>query len=439
MGVYDEGAYNVGKATTTIAVAGFPQDVTLRELQNLCKLCPGFEGAKPNMRQGKPRMLFVKFVSGDAASEAIMMIQNIAFDDAQPELTLKAEFANSEMSSTPARMEDSPHSTAAWGQDRVSPQSAMPAAKRPRTATGTGTQSWPQPPTSGNVDTLAVRIEGHSEGELRSFFAEHEGFVALKFNGRSANCFAQFLTPECAQTALEAAISFGFAAECARQSARTAQPETEMWAARPPMEMWAPPHASLEHSGGFDTIACKVEQFTESEICSFFESLPGFETLKFATNNFFVKFSDQSLAQDALGEARFHGFTGDFAKQPSRRAGDRNAGNQVPAAAWTVPSPRTLAAPSPRALHVPSPRALAQVQQAAASSGPPGVSTLACKVQNFTEEEIWSFFSQLEGFVTLKMNAKKSNFFAKFIAPHAAEDGLVAARRYLSTPRCTAL
>jgi len=75
----------------TLFVSGLPEDVKEREIHNLFRLVPGYEGCKMAMMNQR-HISFVSFLTRDAAANAIQQLNGIKFD---PDLdfTLRLEFA----------------------------------------------------------------------------------------------------------------------------------------------------------------------------------------------------------------------------------------------------------------------------------------------------------------------------------------------------------
>merc|ERR550525_1728072 len=64
-------------SVTTLFVVGFPEDVTAREMLNLCRLCKGF-----------------KFATVSCAKRALQQLHGMAYDETDPNSSeLRAEFA----------------------------------------------------------------------------------------------------------------------------------------------------------------------------------------------------------------------------------------------------------------------------------------------------------------------------------------------------------
>jgi len=77
----------------TVFLSGLPEDVKEREIHNLFRLVPGYEGCKVTLMNQRP-VSFASFVSRDAASNAIQQLNGIKFDP-DFEYNLKIEFARS--------------------------------------------------------------------------------------------------------------------------------------------------------------------------------------------------------------------------------------------------------------------------------------------------------------------------------------------------------
>lgn len=384
---------------TTLSVAGFPVDASYRELKNVCRLCPGFEACSPNVRPDRPPTLFVKFVSEDFATDAILLLQQFVFDeDNTPDRPLKAEFARSELRETlngsqAQKPAPQPHEDPrAW--------SNAPAAKRPRVVSAAEQAFAPAPAHGAGPlpDTLACKLEnGVDSNEFRQFFESLRGFLAFNVNSSGSNCFAKFQSHTYAQQALQTAKVEGLIVDFAKRNLDAGSPEPSGGLA-PPRPAYAPaaqPAYVPAPSSGITTLACKLEGNDQDGHRAFFEGLPGFEALKFNSqgSNCFVKFADVGFAQDALGHARWAGFTIDFAK---RDLGGDEAHQFSPA----------VVAPS------------------AAPPNNTGISTLAAKMEGRDQAEFEQFFSHLPGFVAVKATSSGSNCFVKFTDPIKANHAL---------------
>eukprot|EP01126_Amoeba_proteus_P020592 TRINITY_DN2093_c0_g2_i12.p1 TRINITY_DN2093_c0_g2~~TRINITY_DN2093_c0_g2_i12.p1 ORF type:complete len:287 (+),score=41.78 TRINITY_DN2093_c0_g2_i12:235-1095(+) len=78
----------------TLFVSGFPDDVKEREIHNLFRLCPGYEGCKLSLNQGKVPVAFATFSDRTSAMVAIRSLEGIRFDPSYPQ-KLRIEFARS--------------------------------------------------------------------------------------------------------------------------------------------------------------------------------------------------------------------------------------------------------------------------------------------------------------------------------------------------------
>lgn len=85
-------------AITTLFIAGFPSEATSRELKNLCRLFPGYEGCNVNCKGRGSGSLFVKFQTVQDANEAMSVLKNLPFDEEHPdEFLLKVSYAKRDL------------------------------------------------------------------------------------------------------------------------------------------------------------------------------------------------------------------------------------------------------------------------------------------------------------------------------------------------------
>jgi len=75
----------------TVFVSGLPEDVKEREIHNLFRLVPGYEGCKMAMMNQR-HISFVSFLTREAAANAIQQLNGIKFDP-DIDFTLRLEFA----------------------------------------------------------------------------------------------------------------------------------------------------------------------------------------------------------------------------------------------------------------------------------------------------------------------------------------------------------
>jgi len=416
---------------TTIAVAGFPMDASVRELKNLCFLCDGFEQSKPNIRPDKPPIVFVKFTSVEAASQAIARLQTMTFDeDAEASKTLKAEFARSDLLPSQSAQWAAPQPySEGWHQHpskriRTSPPPAPPGWLAART----NSSMWVQPrweehhpqPVNGaswkgagewahhapqqasyaddemaSKDTLACKVEGSTPQDIVEFFDQLPGFEVLKFNSTGRNCFAKFAHAQQAMDALHIGRDAGLVLDFAKRSLELA--DVRSAAAAPGWEAPPAPPPALEGGCGhpIDTLACRIEANGPDDINAFFEQLDGF--VGFKTNNSgrnaFLRFLSHEHALEALNAGREAGYAVEFAR---RSMAEQDNEREYPT---TVPDSLTPTS---------------------------GCDTLACKLDGHTDRDIQQFFEQFEGFMNVKMNSSGVNCFVRFINPSMAEAALGA-------------
>jgi len=95
--MYDR--YERSNEITTIAVAGFPEDASWREMKNLCRLCKGYERAHVTQSKSGAFQLFVKFSSAEWADRARAQLHGMRFDEdlGEDSVYLKADMARRDM------------------------------------------------------------------------------------------------------------------------------------------------------------------------------------------------------------------------------------------------------------------------------------------------------------------------------------------------------
>eukprot|EP00930_Biecheleria_cincta_P059545 TRINITY_DN45255_c0_g1_i1.p1 TRINITY_DN45255_c0_g1~~TRINITY_DN45255_c0_g1_i1.p1 ORF type:complete len:239 (-),score=54.89 TRINITY_DN45255_c0_g1_i1:293-958(-) len=214
----------------TIFVTGFPPDASERELRNMFRLCPGYEGAVVDIppATGRIKNFFVKFVSNNFARRVLDDLQGMCFDEFVGQYPVKAEFAKRDAEIDPGgqvmhsaeedrrkrpRVEMSmqrPPSMLGYRYTAPGPRFAQSTAPRfDHSGSGRG---------SGGIDTLACKIEGTTERDLRAAFQEYHGYIDGKFLQKSHIFFAKFQSPEMAEAALQLAQQDGFDAAIAKRN-----------------------------------------------------------------------------------------------------------------------------------------------------------------------------------------------------------------------------
>lgn len=266
-------------AETTICAVGFPVDVPRRELKNLCRWFPGFEGA--HVVEGHPSQgptLFLKFTDHSHAQGAAEALAGLPFDVDLPQYVMRADFARRELD-VRATISSSgggskgpqydggaddlmqgasvffpgcdptvglPGGPSGWSSCRgpmpvanigvqwpslslnypagvgqqltTPPPSAAPGVKL--TEKGTEYKSMAQQ-QGGPIDTIAILgmlDKNLSEEYLRRQFGDLPGFVTMKVNPHMGAAFAKFESRSHAEAALLATNAMGLGAEWARRN-----------------------------------------------------------------------------------------------------------------------------------------------------------------------------------------------------------------------------
>eukprot|EP01126_Amoeba_proteus_P000665 TRINITY_DN10187_c0_g2_i12.p1 TRINITY_DN10187_c0_g2~~TRINITY_DN10187_c0_g2_i12.p1 ORF type:complete len:249 (-),score=37.37 TRINITY_DN10187_c0_g2_i12:148-894(-) len=83
-----------GDDIRTLFLSGLPEDVKEREIHNLFRLVPGYEGCKLNLSTGKHPVAFASFLDRAAARNGQNLFQGIRFDPSL-QAPLRVEFAKS--------------------------------------------------------------------------------------------------------------------------------------------------------------------------------------------------------------------------------------------------------------------------------------------------------------------------------------------------------
>lgn len=241
-------AVAAGVGVSTICIVGFAPEAQARELKNLCRFFPGFQGAHVGFSGQRSTTLFVKFDYPEQAHEAIELVQGKPFDLDIPQLgQLRAEFARREM-----EVRESKGFKGKGGPTVPAPWHAAP----PPRAGGGDYGAWEQGgkkgfkgsfkgafqggPKGGYHDTVGAKrprsgpeldgteldtiaILGYKEKkldaeQLHSWFSQQPGFLMLHANERIPAIFVKFETSVKAEAGMKAANDAGFGSEWARRN-----------------------------------------------------------------------------------------------------------------------------------------------------------------------------------------------------------------------------
>lgn len=352
---------------STIFVAGLSFDAQPRELENMMRFMPGYEGIKVTGPKGGGKggaAVFVKFDNADDAVAAMTVLHNMPFDLQYPDQLMRVEIARSDMKTPAAAVPRS----AVQAYQPAPPRHAHPVYNQPpppvyaptpvtyAAASGPPSKRARTEEDAGSVDTLALfgaTEKGYTEGQLEDYFAQLPGFMCFKGNKRVGGGFVKFETPELAMSALGAAIESGLEAQIARTSMSSPAGDQAVggydsyggsyhndrgYAPAPHYSDPAPPprgggggggskrgvrgglHTAAKLGGAMvDTLILQgvtEKGWTSDTITDVFRNVPGFLTFKAnpRVGGGFVKFADPEHAMDAIEVAANHGIEAQMAR-----------------------------------------------------------------------------------------------------------------------------
>eukprot|EP00930_Biecheleria_cincta_P007919 TRINITY_DN109233_c0_g1_i1.p1 TRINITY_DN109233_c0_g1~~TRINITY_DN109233_c0_g1_i1.p1 ORF type:complete len:249 (-),score=29.83 TRINITY_DN109233_c0_g1_i1:110-856(-) len=241
---------------TTLFVAGFPEDVSEREMLNFCRFCRGFEFAIARHRSNE---VFVKFETIRAAEAAMHQINGAVFDvvDLRQESEIRASFAKREASrpdqgyfALSSRTEDRSGRQSRklpdppWERHKRRRLEPKPPSEPPEdefidNEVEEAYESWDEeeaeerphrkrrneaPPerrgsSSTYADTLACRIQSaRSTEKAERYFRRLEGFVKCLYQSRAAVLFVKFKSEALLEFAVESALDEGYEVDIARRN-----------------------------------------------------------------------------------------------------------------------------------------------------------------------------------------------------------------------------
>lgn len=436
---------------TTICLVGFPADgVHPRELKNLCRFMPGFEGAHVAFAGvGIPSTLFVKFQTPELATASMETLHGVPFDVDNPQFTLKAEWARREMEVRPHSPLPAPLVAAPGGvmpyhhAQHVVPRPAGP----PPTQFVPISVGYPgrMAATGGELVTIVVfglKEKGLHPGDLETFFRERAGFVSLQMNDRIDGMFVRFASGPFAEKALHEANAQQVGAEWARRNLDDERNGTMQVAYQPapapivaqaapvPYGGYAgPPSRRIGATGGELVTICVLglpgKDIPADQMQEWFAQRPGFDRqqLNDRIGGLFVKFTNCQHAEQAMTEANQMGYGAEWAR--------RNLDDDLSArgAPMTMYQHQQIAA-------------VAQVPQLPAwgmkGGAPPKrirtiggeidtITILAIREKEQTHGNLQQWFADRPGYVALQLNDKIGAMFVKFSSRQAAEQAIVDA------------
>jgi len=194
-----------GDEVRTLFISGLPDDVKEREIHNLFRLVPGYEGCKLTSVNRGP-VAFASFTDRNSASVGQSYLDGIKFDPNYP-TTLRIEFAKSNSITKRLIEEDTYQNTKRFRTQYTRP--LVPIFSLPSTETrGTDTHRKGGDPNRPPCTTLFVtNIDSQTtEEDLAHIFGSVPGFKRLRLPGqegrRGRNAFVEYADIPSAQSAL---------------------------------------------------------------------------------------------------------------------------------------------------------------------------------------------------------------------------------------------
>jgi len=356
-------------AISTICIVGFPPDSSARELKNLCRFLPGYEGSHVAFQGASVSSLFVKLGDAQHAQAAIGVVNGVPFDvDVPGSQVLKAEFARREMEVRPTLPLAQPASQAPppWarapatarpfnGVQRATPAVSPLPALAPARYLGSGGLFGPPTPAAGvgprppteelkTITVLGMRDKGLAQEELQNWFQQRPGFLTLQVNERIDGMFVKFASSVFAEQAIQDAEVMQLNAEWARRnldddaSARFLAPAGAHSAfagtihpapapaavfgggvpafGGPPLKRQRP----AVGGGDLDTICIlgmAEKGIVFEELQAWFQQRSGFVALQVneRINGAFVKFNSHELAEQAIVDANAMNYGAEWARR----------------------------------------------------------------------------------------------------------------------------
>jgi len=206
---------------STIVIAEYPPDATVRERKNFARFLPGYESSFCHLKSGN---VFVKFVSPDFAQSALQLVAAVPYDlDDAAGWPVKVSMAKRDL-----EIRDEP----VWeGHSLVIPGQGKGMSKGSSTSAAAGATTW-YPPASGgapkplaagadDIDTVAVlrlaeqALTAETVNETLGIFP---GFVVCQYNSKIDACFVKFSGPQAARSGCQRAVAVGLTAQMARRN-----------------------------------------------------------------------------------------------------------------------------------------------------------------------------------------------------------------------------
>lgn len=344
---------------TTICLVGFPPEgVGPRELKNICRWMPGYQGAHVSFAGGGlPSTLFVKFDFPQQATEAVERLNGAPFDLDNPHFLIKAEFARREMEvrASPLHTNSSQMVAAQQFQRQAGPplMGGMLAAGLnnggiKRVAPGVAPANEPLV----TIVVFALKEKGLAPADLQAWFSTRTGFISLQMNDRIDGMFCRFQSVELAEQALQEANAQGVGAEWARrnldddrgataggalpmatQFAPQLQPQPFLSQPQLLPQQQQPQQQFMASPGGYNgppsrrgpaeqlvticVLGLQSKEVAPETMQEWFQQCPGFDRLQLneRIGGLFVKFLSAAEAENALSEANKNGFGAEWARR----------------------------------------------------------------------------------------------------------------------------
>lgn len=415
---------------TTICVVGFPPEVVPRELKNLLRFAPGFEGSHVGFAGQTASSLFVKFATQDLATAAIGAIHGQPFDLDSAQWTLKAEFARREMevrhttlSPAPPRHRDVPRTRPVVHQQAE-------YSRGPSVAAGARQGS-----TGGELTTITVlglTDKGLSLEEVRNWFAQRPGFVALQANERIDGVFVKFTDGDLAEQAMFEANGLEWGVEWARRNldddlvtkaissapaglaphaTHGVAPQHHMSSVQQPR-----PQPGGQELTTIAVLGLRDKGLDREDLRLWFTQRPGFVAMQVneRIDGAFIKYTTAAAAEQVLQESEVMNYGAEWARRNLDDDLNAKYASQGPAV-----HPAHGGTGHSNFGHVPEAK-----RQRILGGELCTITILGVKEKGFATEDLQSWFQQQPGFVAMQVNERINGVFAKFHTPSEAERAL---------------
>jgi len=215
----------------TVFISGLPDDVKEREIHNLFRLVPGYEGSKITLMNNRP-VSFATFQTRDAATNAISTLHGIKFDPDQ-EYTIRLQFARSN-SKTKRLISD--HGDQQEKKRRITgpvPQTMYPYGGYPDPNYSYGPYGYPADPysmaapirtpfqpshtrPSSRAPCTTLFVTGFdntiTQNDLVSIFSSAPGYKKLRMGKDNIQCFVDYVDSNASSMALSTLNGYQFGA-----------------------------------------------------------------------------------------------------------------------------------------------------------------------------------------------------------------------------------